>query len=657
MAEIDSFKSALPKSIEELSHVAYKDKVKIFSALELANSGSTEALKDLIESTKKQNKEATKTIEAFKAIKKAAEEIYGVNSKIAKILKEEINNSVKSTSLSYKAWNSDLNITKDLMKSISKNASDMYKTSHEMQLQSNITWKEYSLLYNEAFKSARAFRAETGKSLFVAKELIAAQNALLGTGWKGISMSSLNNIASSVAIMQRTLGTVPQELTIAFQKSYRQFGEQTNSFVTAIGNRLNAFSDTFGISIGMLSGAVSQMMASNSFIARNNMQAQIAANESLMKATALSSLIGLDSSNFISSLARTSQFGTMQQMQGIFEGGALLQDFDTAGFQEQMINQNYEGATQSLFSSIYNTLNGIEDHYVRAEYMNRIGSSFGLSQDELLQIATNGGNLEEYSEDVQSKLLDVNTSMVDEIKELRISVADRLTNWWENTQISQGFGKAMQDLGLIGVDGHLRYISAVLTKIAAGNSLNGIGGLLSKQLTVPGGASANSLSVMSPLGAGTAKGAPLGVGLAGLAVGTAGNMLGGSMISGNTGNDVATNIGGWASNVGSGLAGGAMVGSMFGPIGTGIGAGIGAGVGIINSFMAEQQKNSAIKELEDSRREQRAATYTATNDPVVDAINANFANLINMLNNNHIDTKRLTVTYNKFLKTTTDASR
>jgi uncharacterized membrane protein len=403
----------------------------------------------------------------------------------------------------------------------------------------------------------------------------------------------------------------------------------------------------------MLTGVVSQMMTANNFIARNNMQAQVAANESLMKAAALSGSMGLMQTNFITSLAQTSQFGTMSEVAKLYEGGALLQDFSTENFQEMMMGQNYEGATSALFSSIAKTLNNIDDRYVRAEYMKNIGSSFGLSDTELLQIANNGGNIDAYQQSIQDKLLNVNTSMKDELSELRISVMDRLENWWENTGVVQGFSKTLQDLGLVGMDKQLMYANTLLMMIvkntSMGNLTNALGGGTGKALTT-GGTQAGI--------AGTAQSSALlgrfGVGALGAGIGVGSNVLGHNMIANNTSNNPLTSFGGTAVNIAGGALGGAMIGSAILPgVGTAIGAGIGAGAGIINSLVANQQRESAMKELEGQRREARAATFRATNDPVVDTLNANFAQLINTIKGNHIENKQLVITYEKINKTTT----
>ena len=59
-------------------------------------------------------------------------------------------------------------------------------------------------------------------------------------------------------------------------------------------------------------------------------------------------------------------------MSGIFQGGALLQGFDTSAFQGQMLSGNADQAISSLFESIYGTMSGLgDDHYLRNEYSNK----------------------------------------------------------------------------------------------------------------------------------------------------------------------------------------------------------------------------------------------------------------------------------------------
>lgn len=502
------------------------------------------------------------------------------------------------------------------LSTILKQNEEIFKISHQMQLQGNLTWREYTKSFDEAYAAARRMNAETSKQLHTVKDIVEVQNALLKDGWRNVDMSTLTDVAASIRMISTTLGIdFPQELSTALQLSYRQFGSETDKFITALGNRLNTFSDTFGVSVGMLTGVVSQMASSTSFIARNNMQTQVAINESLMKAAALSARVGLTSTDYLTTLALTSQFGTADEVAGLFEGGALLQGFDTRAFQEMMIGGQADAAISSLFTSIHDTMAGLQDnHYLRNEYMKMIGQSFGLSQSDLLNISTFGGDLSQYEDDIQERLLNVNTSMVDEIKDLKVSLVDTLTNWWSNTNVSQGISKVFQEMGLVGADKHFTTIIGQLYGILA-------------ILGLSGGAANLRGGITKALGHNVGKttlGGALGAGVVG---------IGGSMLSQQMGRSIQTNqnidtntaniLGGGVSVLGSaasGAAAGAMLGGgIHGAI---IGGAIGAISGLISSFDAAGQRDSAMREIEDNRRTaNRRTAQVSTGDPLLDAIN------------------------------------
>lgn len=516
------------------------------------------------------------------------------------------------------------------LRKMSAESGKIYELAHQMQVQSNLTWRQYTKAYNEAYKAARQMNLETGKQLHQAKDIIEIQNTLLKDGWKNIDLGTLTNVSVSVRTMASTLGAFPEELSTALQSSYKQFGQNTDTFITALGNRLNAFSNTFGVSIGMLTGVVTQMSASTSFLARNNMQAQILANESLLKAAALSGQVGLTSTDFISSLASTSQFGTAQEMQGLYQGGAFLQGFSVEEFQQQMLGGRADQAISSLFSNIYSTMQGVEgDHYLRNEYMRQIGSAFGLSQSDMLNIMTHGGNLDQYDANIQEKLLNIDNSMLDELKGLRIDLTDQLTNWWQNTTVVQGFNKTMQDLGLHGTGDTLVDIYKLL-KLAfavqgidlAKNGLSGFKGI---------GTAKGITNQNNPLFGTVIGGSGLQQGWAGNAGLSVGLGLAGMGLSQQTGRAVQTNvdysneashIGAALLNIGGGAASGAMMGSVLPGPGTAIGAGIGATVGIINTILGAQERKSALRDIEDQRRLAARQSGTASSgDPLLDAIN------------------------------------
>ena len=546
---------------------------------------------------------------------------------------------------------------------------EIFKTAQEMQLQSNITWKEFRELYNESYNAARRMNAEVGKHVHNSKELIKMQNELLREGWKDIDPTTLSNVSASVTLMAKTIsgfgGTFPAELLEAFQLSYRQFGSQTDEFITHLGNRLNAFSETFGTSIGMFSGLITQMMSSNSFIARSNMQAQIQANENLMKAAALSGAIGLTSTNFISQLAGVTQFGTASQMASLYQGGALLRDFSVYDFQQQMQNLQYDEAISSLFESIHKTLTGIDDQYLRAEYMERIGSSFGLSREDLLRIMTHGGNLDQYEEDIQEKLLNVNTSMVDELKDFKITLVDQIDNIFANSSINQTLGTLFNEFGLYGIEGHLKKIQGILTAILVKDFISrefkdlikaftfkiggglGAGGLMSITPEMVGVAQGTNVSGLTGTGAGGARVVALGgmgrvLGGGALAIGGMhlSNRLTASSVNPDISDSSATwrQVGGLLGSIASGAAGGAIIGG--GIPGAVIGGTVGLISGIASIQKAEQERRYNLRQAELELRTDRVnrlketnygEIYRKTGNAIVDAIYETNADLINVL--------------------------
>jgi len=445
-------------------------------------------------------------------------------------------------------------------------------------------------------------------------------------------------------MMTRALGDFPNELFISLQQGYRQFGAQTDQFVTQLGNQINAFSNTFGVQIEMLSQTVSFMVQENAFLYRNNMQAQARANQNLIRAAALSGQMGISSAAFVSDLASTSQFGTMSEMAEIYQGGALLQGFDTSQFQQLMQGGDAASATEMLLSSVGQTINSIDDQYLRAEYMQRIGGSFGLSRDDILMIAANSENLGQYSAELAEKMADVDNSMLDELSDLKMSVSDRLDNWWSNTKTSENLGKVLQDAGLVGVSGSLRLINAQLGLIT-GQSLSGGKMASSIASRFMGGGQSNVPMTLAnaPWQQGGATAGPsamtrLGFGAAGIAGGIGTNILGRN-IQTNTGlTDAQANIGGGALNILGGAAGGAATGFAIGggPVGAVIGGIAGALGGIANTIDAAADRRSAMEQLEDEKRAAARSSQqqVLTGDPIVDAINSMNANLTNVLNDN-----------------------
>lgn len=274
--------------------------------------------------------------------------------------------------------------------------------------------------------------------------------------------------------------------------------------------------------------------------------------------------------------------------------------------------------------------------------MQRIGSSFGLGRDELLLITQNAEHMDEYISEMDKASLGMNTSMVDELSGLKVAVVNRLSNWWTSTGVSQDFGKVMQDLGLVGVEGQLKQITGILYAMLAKDKIDALGKFIGGKL--PGGSLGGLLS--SPSSAGAQKfgiktvGGSLGAGLLGAGIATGGNVLGRSIQTNTNMDSFTANVGGGLANVGSGMAGGAMMGSFAGPVGALVGAAIGGIAGGINTYFGVQERKSAMQEIEDERRAKARSTGpVATGDPIVDAINGMNANLTNVLNGNFSESR------------------
>lgn len=496
---------------------------------------------------------------------------------------------------------------------------DIYKISHDLQLESNITWKQFSQIYSEAYKNARLMNDQIGKSLHTSKELIATVSQLSKDGWKDIDSSTLVNISSSVLTLTRTLGVFPAELNDTFRQAYRQFGDNTDRFITILGDRLNAFSKTFGISVGMLSSVVAEMSEATSFLLRNNMEAQLKANASIMQATALAGRVGLTSGTFIADLAQTAQLGTAEQMAKIYQGGALLQGFNTDVFREQLRAQNYDEAIKGLFASISQTINATQEPYLRAEYIQRIGGAFGLSQDDLLRIATHGDRLEEYDQDLKDKLLKSTDSMLEELKDYKVAWADRWDAWLSNTGLSEIIGKTYNELGLYGLGDKLTQLTNITKSILAVISMPKLkDGIF--------GQDANAMGVLQKLYGVDTNRAAIGKGLgtvAGLGIAAYSNYKIGSNLSNpyaSQSDRVSTGILGTLASAG----GGALTGGQFGGVpGAIIGGVIGAGVGIANSVISDSKRREAItainKDMEETRLS-RTRQQVASTNPIINAI-------------------------------------
>lgn len=551
-----------------------------------------------------------------------------------------LDNTQNSINKQTESWEKSLKAIHKIFDGIIKQNKEIFEISHNIQTEGNLTWRQFSRLYEESYQAARRMNQEFGQSLVTAKDLIEVQNKLLSEGWRNIDTSTLTDISGSMRLLQQTLGGLDARLIQAFQTSYTQFGSQTDTFITRLGNRLNAFSDSFGMTVGMLQGVVAESMSVNTFMARSNMEAQLRANESLLQAAALSSQMGVTSLGFLNQLISTASFGTAEELIPIYQSGAVLQGFDTREFLNSMSSPGGQyDATKNLVSSIYSTLSGMEDNpLLRNEYMRMIQSGFGFSQNDLIEILNRGENFDTYDEAVQDRLLNTNNSMLDELKDLKQTLVERFDRWWGNSSVSETLGKWANEFGLYGVTDWLQSGVEILKslwllqQLTGGKGLGSLGGLFRLGAaggmgTALGGASENLGGLMIMPTSRFTGAQRLGGAVAGGLIAYGGNQIGSEMISSNVGNNVGNNVGGWGINLLSGIGGGALTGYMASggnPIGALAGGIIGLGYGLVKSFEASEQRDKAMwqLELDDRARRRASGDIVSSGDPVVDAINA-----------------------------------
>lgn len=624
----------------------------------LGGKDTQDILKRLIEG---RTDELTKTLDILKKIKSATIDIKELEEDITNLIKDtndlftkglsvypkaleitkksfeelrkaqkEINKDQEKTNIYLKAANAIWEDTSRILDTVVRQNKEIYEISHNMQTESNITWRQFTELYKGAYQAARQMNSEIGKHLIAAKDIVATQDKLLSAGWKNIDSATLTNVAGSMALLQRTLGGLDDRLVHAFETSFRQFGNQTDRFITSMGNRLNAFSNTFGMTVGALQGAVAEVLNVNTFIHRNNMKAQLQANETFMQAAALSSQVGITSFNYLSNLVRTSQFGTADDLIDIYQSGAYLQGFDTFDFIDKMSSGRYGDvyeATKNLISSIYNTLTSIGDNkLLRNQYMRGIQAGFGLSQDDMIAILTHGPNLDTYDKEIQEKLLNINNSMLDEVRDLKETIANQFKNWVANN--SENIGKILNEYGLYDLTSPIRNIYRLLVLNLTAN----LGTTIAKSLFGGGvgstaGTPGLSGSSLSALLRNLPTEAKWVLGGSGVSFGIGSNLIGHSLIANNVENKTGTNVLGWASNILGGGLGGAVAGSSFGTTGMIVGGVIGVISGLINSIAAQKEqkaRQNAIAELEDisaryaTNRLEHAQALTG--DPIADIL-------------------------------------
>jgi hypothetical protein len=262
----------------------------------------------------------------------------------------------------------------------------------------------------------------------------------------------------------------------------------------------------------------------------------------------------------------------------------------------------------------------------------------------------NGENLAEYSLDLQEKLKNLDSSMVDEIRDLKVAIPDRISNFIMSSPFSQTVGSILQEAGLYNSGNELTQIKSLVALIAyRGSALQtGVGKVKS---LFSNGSTPGSLggSPVIGMGGGLMKTA------GGLAIGTMGNVIGRNMQMDLSSSNNEANFLGGLTNIGSGAAGGAMIGSVIPGIGTALGAGIGALVGLTNTIISANDRKSAIAEMEDEERRQNAAAQRPayTGNPVVDAINRLEASVINNMNGNFAESRNVQFILDTKKKTTT----
>lgn len=344
-----------------------------------------------------------------------------------------------------------------IVKSAERVKATVISIGKEVQKNTGAAVSEWSKFVNDAFVSVRKINQEASRSAFNTKDLLEAANRLTRIGWT--DLKSLSNLTPVLATMNKTMGQITTSFNASILSLQKVFKDGTGKLVQGLGDSMAAYSELFGVTASDLQNAQASLQSTLVRLSRGDTDRYSGMTESLNRAIALSSEMGV-SGDLMSSMLL--DFANMQAAELNQKYGQALSvgGIAPADIQNLVQSGQIDVAVEKLLRGIAKTQTG--DIATANMYKNLL-SGLGLTDATLNEIANNAKNLDSYVAGLQKASQETDGKMRARLNEMIVPLSERWDNFISSSNIAQAAANFLSGGGISSLIGAVSNIANMYT--------------------------------------------------------------------------------------------------------------------------------------------------------------------------------------------------
>lgn len=304
------------------------------------------------------------------------------------------------------------------------------------------TVKEWNAMVSTMFESTRKLNSEIGKAVFSSKDFLVAAQTLAGIGWK--DLSAIQNVAPALAQINKAVGTTTSAFTNSITQLQRTFKDGTANLVKGLGDSLTAFSQMHGVTAAQLQNAQAELSSTIAAVTKGNATAYNQYAGSLNRAIALSSNMGVDSSQ-MSALLLDFMNKSTAELSSQYGSSLAAAGLSVSELQQLVQGGNFDAAVEQLLRGIASTQNNNADTNNVYKGLLR---GLGFDAKTINSIAASASNMDTVLRQIKEIDESSQDAMAEKLSNTMLSVGEQWSNFLSSSGLSESMSKMASTLGV-----------------------------------------------------------------------------------------------------------------------------------------------------------------------------------------------------------------
>lgn len=321
----------------------------------------------------------------------------------------------------------------------------LWGVSKNVQVNVNASLAETLDLMTSVTQSVRQMNKEIGQGLVGSDDFAKAVQQLASVGWS--DLSSISDVAGSLALINKSMGTLSVSMLDATRQLSYAFGNGTADLVEGVGDILNSYTSVMGLTSEVLQSSFANMSASFTRMANGNAETFQKFTTDFANALSTASQMGV-SAESITGLLKAFSTQTMGQLSSQYGAAFGILGVSLSEFSQQVNSGNAYQAIANLLESAQERLQSAGAGTETQRVLLQILQGMGLSIDELQALMSADVSISEIMANNSEIQNAISGSMANEISEIPMSFGERLQNLFSSAGFVNSLTSIFGSLGL-----------------------------------------------------------------------------------------------------------------------------------------------------------------------------------------------------------------